>query len=149
MEINPKLTHFALRVGNIEKSAVFYQKYAGLEIVAQRREHKTRVAWLGNPDVFGEMVVVLLELPYESCDRPSCDHFGLALPSNADVDRVANIAREEGVLAFGPKDMGPVAKYLCLILDPDGNRIEFSCGQEIEAVLEEEQRKKRLRLDRL
>ncbi|MBN2329814.1 MAG: VOC family protein [Candidatus Omnitrophica bacterium] len=136
MHITPQLTHIALRVKNIEAAVEFYKKYAELEVVAQRQDNKTRVAWLGNSDVKENFVIVLLEMPYSPTDQPSYDHFGLSLPSRKDVDRLAEIARREGVLDFGPKDMGPVAMYLCLVRDPDGNAIEFSCGQEVENVLE-------------
>lgn len=131
-----RLTHIALRVKNIDATAAFYKKYAGLEIIAQRQDHKTRVAWLGNPTVKEDFVIVALELPYETTERPSYDHFGLSLPSREEVDRMAEIARRDGILFFGPKDMGPVAMYLCLVRDPDGNAVEFSYGQEVERMLE-------------
>ena len=137
MRTTPRLTHIALRVKNIEATAAFYKKYAGLEIVAQRKEHKTRVAWLGNPDVKEDFVIVALEMPYINSNQPSYDHFGLSLSSREDVDRVAEIARKEGILNFGPKNMGPVAMYLCLVRDPDGNAVEFSFGQEVENILEQ------------
>lgn len=136
MPDTPRLTHIALRVKNIETSAAFYKKYADLEIVAQRQDRKVRVAWLGNSEVKEDFVIVLLEMPYQPCEQPSYDHFGLSLPSREEVDRVADIARREGVLHFGPQDMGPIAMYLCLIRDPDGNAVEFSYGQEVERVLE-------------
>ncbi|HOJ61358.1 MAG TPA: VOC family protein [bacterium] len=132
----PRLTHVALRVKNIEKSAAFYRKYLGLEVIAQRQEHKTRVAWLGNPRVKEDFVIVLLELPYEASPQPSYDHFGLDLPTREAVDEYAAMAEADGLLEFGPETMGPVANYLCLIRDPDGNGIEFSYGQDIESVLE-------------
>lgn len=138
MHVIPRLTHIALRVKNIESTADFYKKFAGLNIVAQRKENQTRVAWLGNPEVKEDFVIVLLEMPYQPSGQPSYDHFGLSLPSREDVDRVAEFARREGVLDFGPKDMGPVAMYLCLVRDPDGNAIEFSHGQEVENVLEKQ-----------
>lgn len=131
-----RLTHIALRVKNIEATAAFYQKYAGMEIIAQRQENQTRVAWLGNPEVKDDFVIVALELPYQPNDRPSYDHFGLSVSSREEVDRMAEIARQDGVLFFGPKYMGPVAMYLCLARDPDGNAIEFSYGQEVERVLD-------------
>lgn len=131
----PKLTHIALRVKNIEISAAFYKKYADLDIVARREEDNTRVAWLGNPSVKERFVIVLLELPYQSSNQPSYDHLGLDVSSKDEVDRMAQIAREDGTLAFGPEYLGPVAGYLCLIRDPDGNNIEFSYEQEIDGAL--------------
>lgn len=131
-----KLTHIALRVNNIECSAAFYKKYADLDLVAQRQENHTRVAWLGNARVKDHFVIVLLEMPYQNGDQPSYDHLGLEVASLVEIDRRADLARQEGVLAFGPQHMGPVAGYLCLIRDPDGNRVEFSYNQKIEAALE-------------
>lgn len=136
MRIIPRLTHIALRVRNIETTAAFYKKYVGLDVVAQRREKKTRVAWLGNPEVKNDFVLVLLEMPYVNSIQPSYDHFGLDVPTREEVDRCAELARQDGILDFGPEDMGPVAHYLCLIRDPDGNGVEFSCGQEVGGALE-------------
>jgi catechol 2,3-dioxygenase-like lactoylglutathione lyase family enzyme len=133
--MTPKLTHIALRVKNIEASAAFYQKYACLEIVAQREENGTRVVWLGNSAVKDHFVIVLLEMDYSPCVQPSYDHFGLDVHSKEEVDRMAAMAKEEGCLSFGPETLGPVAGYLCLVCDPDGNQIEFSFNQEIDSAL--------------
>lgn len=138
MVMNPKLTHIALRVKNIEASAAFYKKYVNLEIVAQREETNTRVAWLGNKKVKEHFVIVLLEMPYNASEQPSYDHFGLDVPAKEDIDRMAEIARQDDTLAFGPKYVGPVAGYLCLIRDPDGNCIEFSHDQKIDGYLNNE-----------
>jgi catechol 2,3-dioxygenase-like lactoylglutathione lyase family enzyme len=74
-------------------------------------------------------------LPYARSEQPSYDHLGLDVPSEAEVDRMAQMAQEDGTLVFGPENMGPVAGYLCLIEDPDGNRIEFSNNQPIDGAL--------------
>ena len=36
-----------------------------------------------------------------------------------------------GVLALEPTYAGPIVGYFCIVLDPDGNQVEFSYGQPI------------------
>ncbi len=139
MDITPYMTHIALRVKNIEASAAFYKKYVGLDVVASRKEHTTRVAWLGNSQVKQTFVIVLLELPYENSDKPSYDHLGLDLQTRERVDEIAEIAKQDGILALGPECLGPVAGYLCMVRDPDGNMVEFSAGQDVGVKLNEEE----------
>jgi len=139
----PLLTHIALRVKNIEESAAFYKRYAQLELVAQRKENKTRVAWLGNPQVKNTFVIVLLEMPYHGSEQPSYDHLGLDVPTREEVNAVAAMAKQEGILSLEPQELGPVAGYLCMVRDPDGNQVEFSCGQMINPVLHHEKPKEK------
>ncbi|MGI6455850.1 MAG: VOC family protein [bacterium] len=137
MQNRRSLTHIALRVKNIEKTVEFYKKYASLELISQRKEHSTRVAWLGNPEVNDSLIIVLLEMPYDSTQnlKTSFDHIGIDLYDKKRVDEVASLARKEGILCLEPDDHGPVAGYLCMVRDPDGNQVEFSCGQEVFEVL--------------
>lgn len=131
LAMRPLLTHIALRVRNIERSAAFYEKYAQLSLVSMRNEPDTRVGWLGNPRVKENFVIVLLEFPFEPSEHPRFDHLGLDLPTREQVDAVAEMARLEGILELEPKYHGPVVGYFCMIRDPDGNRVEFSHGQKI------------------
>ncbi len=135
----PYMTHIALRVKNIEESAAFYKKYVDLDIVSSRKEHTTRVAWLGNPEVKNTFVIVLLEMPYKTCEQPSFDHIGLDMETRERVDAIAAIAREEGILAMEPDFLGPVAGYLCMVSDPDGNRVEFSAGQDVGIIVDHDE----------
>ncbi len=130
-----RLTHIALRVKDLDTSVSFYKTYAGLKLIHERCEHTTRVGWLGNQEVNPSLVIVLLEMPYENSSQPSFDHLGLDLPSRDEVDAVATKAREDGILVMEPEEMGPIAGYLCMVSDPDGNRVEFSYGQDIESVM--------------
>ena len=59
----------------------------------------------------------------------SISHLGISLETRADVDRIAEMAKDEGVLVLGPRYMNPVVGYICLIRDPDGNQLEFSVEQ--------------------
>ena len=135
--ILPRLTHIALRVANIERTAAFYEKYAAFKMVSLREESDTRVAWLGNPDVKNNFVIVLLEFPFEKTASPRFHHIGLGVSTRELVDQVAVRARQEGILEMEPDDHGPIVGYYCMIRDPDDNMVEFSCGQQIEEVLNE------------
>jgi len=45
------------------------------------------------------------------------------------VDALAARARLAGILVEEPTYAGPVVGYFCMIQDPDGNLLEFSCEQ--------------------
>ena len=51
--------------------------------------------------------------------------------AQAENDRIAEMAKEEGVLVLGLRYMNPVVGYICLIRDPDGNQLEFSVEQDL------------------
>ncbi len=135
MKTIPKLTHIALRVKNIERSAEFYEDYAGLKLLSLREEKDGRVAWLGNPEVKEQFIIVLLEFPFKGSDQPRFDHIGLDMPTCGCVDEINNKAEKDGILSMKAKDHGPITGYFCMVKDPDGNMVEFSCGQKIDEAL--------------
>lgn len=134
MPYGPHLTHIALRVKEIDRSATFYSEWAGLEIVHDRVSESsgTRVAWLAERGRKTIFVFVLLEFPYEQSANPPVDHLGFATVRREDVDAIAAKAKAAGILVEGPEDAGPIVGYFCTILDPDGHRVEFSWGQAID-----------------
>lgn len=130
--MQPKLTHVALLVNNVDKTADFYIKYTGLKVIERRIDPKTgfRVIWLGHDMNF---VVVAFEgekKPIQSLSKP-LSHLGFSFNSREEVDQIAEVAKQEGLLNYGPiyidKDVG----YICEILDPDSNSVEFSYGQKL------------------
>ena len=130
--MQPKLTHIALLVSNIDDTADFYIKYCSVKVLHRRQDPNTgyRVIWMGKDKNF---VIVAMESenkPLQSKAKP-LSHIGFALSSKEEVDKIAKIAEEEKLLNYGPVFLDPVAGYLCEILDPDGNSVEFSYGQEL------------------
>jgi lactoylglutathione lyase len=59
----------------------------------------------------------------------SISHLGISVESRAEVDRLAELAREDGCLLLGPMYRNEVVGYICVVTDPDGNNIEFSVEQ--------------------
>jgi lactoylglutathione lyase len=139
------LTHIALPVRSLDDHLAFYAKYTTMEVIHQRVDDETglRTVWIANSedktDAAARFVIVLIEgkLPTQITGDikeeygflRSISHLGISLDSRADVDRVAEMAREDGILVLGPMYRNPVVGYICLVRDPDGNNIEFSVEQ--------------------
>ncbi len=71
-------------------------------------------------------------MPHEAVREPgSTDHYGFAVESREEVDRIGELARSEKLLKYGPVYAGPVVGYLVMVRDPSGNTCEFSYGQSI------------------
>jgi catechol 2,3-dioxygenase-like lactoylglutathione lyase family enzyme len=134
MWFGPHLTHIALRVKDIDRTASFYSEWVNLEIVHDRVSESsgTRVAWIAERGRKPTFVLVLLEFPFEQSAQPAVDHLGFATANREEIDRIAAKAKDRGLLVEGPTDAGPVVGYYCIILDPNGHRVEFSWGQTIE-----------------
>ncbi|SFC82885.1 VOC family protein [Pseudoalteromonas denitrificans] len=124
------LTHIALHVKNVDACVRFYQNYAGLRLVRDRQVHGKHIIWLAEPGKESQFIFVILPNgPGHQQSQNDFSHFGFALQSKAEVDKLANKAKQEGILLWPPKQEAFPVGYYCGILDPDGNRIEFSYGQ--------------------
>ena len=139
------LTHIALPVRSIDDHLDFYAKYTTMEVIHRRVDDETglRTVWIANSedktDAAARFVIVLIEgkLPTQITGDikeeygflRSISHLGISLDTRDDVDRVAEMARDEGILVLGPMYRNPVVGYICLVRDPDGNNIEFSVEQ--------------------
>ena len=130
------LTHIAFAIQDLEASIAFYRRYADLRVVHRRTGRGgAEVAWIS--DLRRPFVVVLVQAPGVK-DTPlgPFGHLGVACASREEVDRLAEMARAEGVLASGPSDSGPPVGYWAYIRDPDGNTLEVSFGQEVAFTVE-------------
>lgn len=139
------LTHVALPVRDLDAHLTFYARYTTLETIHERVDAETglRSVWIANAEDRTEsaarFVIVLIEgslptavtgdIQEEYGFLRSIAHLGISLQSREDVDRVAELAKEEGILVLGPMYRNAVVGYICLVHDPDGNNIEFSVEQ--------------------
>jgi catechol 2,3-dioxygenase-like lactoylglutathione lyase family enzyme len=122
-----RLDHVALMTRAAAASAAFYQEWAGMEVIHDRNDG-ARVVWVRLPGQALGLTIVMIESP-EDRPRGYVDHFGFHVTNRADVDDIAARAKAAGILAEGPTYGGPVVGYFCIIRDPDGNELEFSCEQ--------------------
>lgn len=121
------VNHIALLVRNAEKSAEFYRRYCGMEVIHARKDGDINIRWVQMPGQKDGFMMVLLETVGEIPEEPGrMDHIGVYAKTRADVDALAERARKEGVLVEGPQDGGPIIGYYCMIQDPDGNLVELS-----------------------
>ena len=130
MESN--FTHMALLVSDVDNTADFYIKYCGLKVINRRLDPNTgyRNIWLGKDLKF---VIVAFEgekKPIQSVVKP-LSHLGFSLKSKEDVDKIAKTASAEGILNYGPVYIDSEVGYICEVLDPDKNSVEFSYGQKL------------------
>lgn len=123
-------THCALHVRDVEASIAFYRRYCGFEVLLSHGKDAERVVWIGQPDAPAQFVFVLVP-GGEGQERPRGDmtHYGFAVSERDEIDRIAEMARQEGCLRWEPKEFKPPVGYLCGVEDPDGYVIEFSFGQ--------------------
>ena len=144
-KVNTLLTHIALPVTSLAAHQDFYEKYTSMVNIHERVDEQTglHTVWLANErDITEEaarFVVVLIEgkLPTEITGDieeeywflRSIAHLGISCDSREDVDRVATMAEDDGILVLGPMYRNPIVGYICIIADPDGNNIEFSVEQ--------------------
>ena len=138
-------THVALPVRNLDETLAFYAKYTTLENIHERSDPETglRSVWLANPgdktEAAARFVLVLIEgsLPKQITGDieeeygflTSIAHLGISLNTRDEIDQIAAMAEEEGILVLGPMYRNEVVGYICLIKDPDGNNVEFSVEQ--------------------
>ena len=124
------LTHVALHVKNVTACVDFFQRYVGLEVVRDRESHGKHVLWLAEPGHEHAFIFVLIPGgPGHQQAENDFSHLGFALPSKAAVDEIAARAKQEGILLCPPRQEPFPVGYYCGVIDPDGNRIEFSYGQ--------------------
>jgi catechol 2,3-dioxygenase-like lactoylglutathione lyase family enzyme len=119
------LTHVALPVTNLDRSAAFYASYAGMQVVHRR----TGVVWLS--DRTRPFAIVLIEGQEVADPLRPVAHLGVGCGTREDVDALCRRAREEQVLIAGPFDYGPPVGYWAFLRDPDGHTLEISHGQEV------------------
>jgi catechol 2,3-dioxygenase-like lactoylglutathione lyase family enzyme len=150
MLTQPRWTHVALPVSDLERSIDFYTKLTPLVVVARNEDENGRGAWLSNDkQVEDPFVLVIAEFLPEVAVRFDQEpgkphrtlgpfaHIGIELPNRDDVDGMAERAREMGCLMWEPRDMAAHIGYICAVSDPDGNVIEFSHNQKVFSTIRE------------
>ncbi|HWG75060.1 MAG TPA: VOC family protein [Acidimicrobiales bacterium] len=146
----PRWTHVALPVSDLERSIEFYTSLTPLVVVARNQDENGQGAWLSNDkQVETPFVLVISQFVPEAARRFDIEpgrpnptlapfaHIGIELPDKEDVDAVAERAREMGVLHWEPRQMPEHIGYICAATDPDGNVIEFSWNQKVYARIQE------------
>jgi catechol 2,3-dioxygenase-like lactoylglutathione lyase family enzyme len=139
-----RLTHVALPVGDLDRSVDFYTRVAPLvEVHRHVVPDNGETAWLSNDAQVVDPFVIVLTMSYaqRGAARPVLQpfaHLGFEVSTRAEVDRIAELGAALDCLHWAAVDMpNPILGYLCALLDPDGNVVEFSCNQRVFATVRE------------
>ncbi|KJQ39886.1 VOC family protein [Enterobacter bugandensis] len=132
-DIDVGFTHVAFMVRDLEKSLVFYRRYAGMDVIHSREPDlptARKVAWL--TDHTRPFALVLVQADTVT-DTPlgHFGHLGIACATREEIDRKTAMAAKEGVLRKAPEDLGDPVGYYVFFADPDGNTLELSYGQRV------------------
>lgn len=129
-----RLTHIALHVDAMDACIEFYKRYCNLEVTDDQVRGGRRVVLMAEPGQGTSFVLQLMGGGADTAPRPDEDrHLGFAVDSREEVDRLAAMAADEGILLWeiyeAPFPMG----YFCAVQDPNGNTVEISCGHLLES----------------
>lgn len=129
----PRWTHITINCSNIDASVEFYTSFCGLTIVRDRRIEGRHNVWLGPVTERDEDPVFVLVIVQDEV-KARLDHFGFQCESRAEVDRIAELARQQDILVEPPVDVGGVVGYFTMVRDPDGHLVEFTFGQPLKGL---------------
>jgi len=148
MLTQPRWTHVAIPVSDLDRSIEFYTALTPLVVVARNEDDPGRGVWLSNDkQVEDPFVLVLAEFVPDVGKQFGHEpgepvhtlgpyaHIGVELPNKEDVDAIAERARDLGALHWEPRQMPAHIVYICAAKDPDGNVIEFSWNQKVYATI--------------
>ena len=142
----PRWTHIALRVADVDASIAWYEEFTPLELLDKRQDYMGFGAWLGQPDSPDKPFILVLAQflpetdPFRDYPREVLApfaHFGVELPERDDIDAIAARGEAAGCLAMPPQQLPDPVGYVCMLRDPDGNMVEFSFDQGVYAKAQE------------
>ena len=129
----PRWTHITINCSDLERSIDFYTNLCGLTTVRDRRLEGRHNVWLGPATKEGEDPLFVLVIVQDEI-KFRLDHFGFQCESREEVDRIAELAREQNILVEPPTDIGGIVGYFTTVRDPDGHVIEFTFGQPLKGL---------------
>jgi lactoylglutathione lyase len=133
---SPRWTHVALPSVDIDQSVAWYEKFTPLVVVERFEDPMGKSAWMGHAgQIDNPFVLVLVMFNADKGKRQPqlapFAHIGIEVPTEQELDSLAAKAKEADCLAMAPRRIPPPVGYVCMLSDPDGNRIEISHNQQV------------------
>ena len=129
--MNARLEHVALWVRDVERVAGFYARYFDARIGA--RYENPRKGFQSRFLSFASGARLEVMARTDVAERGAGEslgfaHVAIAIGNEAAVDALAARCKADGVpLLDGPRRTGD-GYYECVVLDPEGNRVEVTAG---------------------
>jgi len=123
-------THQLLVVRDVNASIVFYTTFCGLSVLHTRRrtDRGQSVAWLGS-EAASARIVLASGPDYEAPVGPY-GHLGISCHTVDEYSALLRTAQKAARVERGPASQPwPICDWFSM-LDPDGNRVEISFGQD-------------------
>ena len=115
-KLKPSLTHLALHVKDLDACIKFYQSYCEMQVIHQRTSHDQQVVWVAEEGREKDFILVVFPGgPGRDQSEKDFSHLGFALGSRKSVNAIAQRAREEGILAWEPKEEPYPVGYYCAV----------------------------------
>lgn len=132
----PRWTHIALPSVDIDESVAWYEEFTPLVVLERFEDAMGKSAWLSHEGQVDPPFVLVLVMFYkdQGTKQPQLApfaHIGIEVPNAEAIDAIAAKAEAAGCLAMPPQRLPPPVGYVCMLDDPDGNRIEFSYDQQV------------------
>jgi catechol 2,3-dioxygenase-like lactoylglutathione lyase family enzyme len=132
----PRWTHIALPSCDIDRSVAWYEQFTPLVVVERFEDPMGKSAWMGHAGQVEHPFVLVLVMFYKDQGKQQPQlapfaHIGIEVPTEQELDGIAARAEKAGCLAMKPQRIPPPVGYVCMISDPDGNRIEISHNQQV------------------
>ena len=126
-----RIEHVALWVRDIDGVAAFYARYFGARIGTAyqnpRKGFESRFLELGGGARL-EIMTRVDVVERAAREQLGVAHLAIAVGDEAAVDALATRFKAEGVAVIdGPRRTGD-GYYECVVLDPEGNRVEVTAG---------------------
>lgn len=141
----PRWTHIALRVRDMDATIAWYEEFTPLVLIDRREDDAGYGAWLGMSGETNNPFILVVAQFFEGKDpfagAPIATlgpfaHLGMELTTRHDVDEIAERAQAADCLAMPPTMMPAPIGYITMLRDPDGNMVEFSWDQGVFATLQ-------------
>jgi len=131
---SPRWTHIAIPSADLDATIAWYERFTPLRLLTRREDKDGQSAWLSHEGQVENPFVLVIVMFWKDQGKHQpmlapFAHIGIEMPSRDDVDRIAELGREAGCLAWPATDMPDPVGYICAVTDPDGNVIEISHNQ--------------------